>query len=118
MNLRLLPIPCVATILAFAITIGPGSLERVSAEALPPQTVATVPLDQGGTTLSEEWAKFVEQTRIWLEQLALLFAQAPLIGLIIAEVLKIIGQPYWWCVGAVIVGLLMGGFFALGRRRR
>lgn len=80
----------------------------VAAESTPSQSISPLPLQQGGSD-PDEWERLWEQIKSWLEQLALLFAQAPLIGSFIGEILKAIGGANWWCVGAVIVLLILAG---------
>jgi hypothetical protein len=61
------------------------------------------------------WDEFWAAFKKWFEQLAEVFAQMPLLGPVLAEVLKFIGASNVWFCGAVIFVLVLLGVYAVRR---
>lgn len=101
--------------LVFAIVLVASFLltpTSVSAEFIPPTAVAVPGLQQGGSGQGA-WDEFWAEFKKWFEELALVFAQMPLLGPLIAEILKFIGATNVWFCGAVIFGLMVLGILAV-----
>lgn len=86
----------------------------VSTNSIPPVTVTSPVVLQDGPA-REGWDAFWAQFKVWLEELALVFAQMPLIGPLLASILNFIGATNVWFCGAVLFILVLLGAFAIRR---
>ncbi len=100
-----------AIILVASFLVAPIS---VSAESIPRATVALPEIQQDGSTQSA-WDEFWAQFKKWFEDLAEVFAQMPLLGPLIAGLLKFVGAANVWFCGAIIFGLMILGIYAVRR---
>ncbi len=101
-----------AIVLTFAIILVASLLtaQPVSAESIPNAPVVLPDLQQDGS-FQDGWNRFWQEFKVWLEQLAQLFAQMPLLGPLIAEILRFIGASNVWLCGALIfLSILIGAF--------
>ncbi len=82
----------------------------VSAESIPNAPIVLPDLQQDGS-FQDGWNRFWQEFKVWLEQLAQLFAHMPLLGPLIAEILKFIGTANVWLCGALIfLSIIIGAF--------
>lgn len=88
--------------------------QPVFANSIPQVTVAAPEMQQGGAT-QEGWDAFWAQFKVWLADLALVFAQMPLIGPPLAGLLNFIGATNVWFCGAGLFILFLLGLFAIRR---
>ncbi len=101
-----------AIVLTFAIILVASLLtaQPVSAESIPNAPVVLPDLQQDGS-FQDGWNRFWQEFKVWLEQLAQLFAQMPLLGPLVAEILRFIGASNVWLCGALIfLSILIGAF--------
>lgn len=102
-----------AVLLTFAVILVASlflTAPPVSAESIPNAHIVLPDLQQDGS-FQEGWNKFWQEFKVWLEQLAQLFAQMPLLGPLIAEILRFIGASNIWLCGALIfIAVFVGGF--------
>jgi len=86
----------------------------VLAESNPLVTVASPDLQQGGSA-QEGWDAFWAQFKVWLAQLAEVFAQMPLVGPLLAAIFNFIGATNVWFCGAALFIMFLLGAFAIRR---
>lgn len=86
--------------------------QPIAAESNPATSVTAPALQQGGPT-QNNWDAFWVAFKAWFEQLALVFAEMPVVGPVLAAVLNFIGATNVWFCGAVIFII-----FILGIARR
>lgn len=83
--------------------------QPVSAESIPDAPIVLPDLQQDGS-FQDGWNRFWQEFKVWLEQLAQVFAHMPLLGPLIAEILRFIGASNVWLCGALIfIAILVGG---------
>lgn len=81
-----------------------------SAESNPNAPVILPGLQQDGS-FQDGWNRFWQEFKVWLEQLAEVFAKMPLLGPLVAEILRFIGASNVWLCGALIfISIIVGGF--------
>jgi hypothetical protein len=88
--------------------------QPVSAESNPHATFAPLELQQSGS-LQEGWDAFWAQFKVWLAQLAEVFAQMPLVGPLLAAIFNFIGATNVWFCGALLFLMFLLGAFAIRR---
>lgn len=88
--------------------------QAVFAESTPHITVASPDMQQGGSA-QEGWDAFWAQFKVWLVDLALVFAQMPLVGPPLAGLLNFIGETNVWFCGAGLFIVFLLGAFAIRR---
>ena len=102
-----------AVLLTFAVILVASFLlttSPVSAESNPNAPIVLPDLQQGGS-FQDGWDRFWQEFKVWLEQLAEVFAKMPLLGPLVAEILRFIGASNVWLCGALIfLAVFVAGF--------
>jgi hypothetical protein len=88
--------------------------QPVSAGSEPQAVVMSPSLQQGGV-VPEWWDAFWAQFKVWLAQLADVFAQMPVVGPVLAAIINMVGASNVWICGAVIFVLFLLGALAIRR---
>lgn len=91
------------------ITVLSLTIQPVLAESNPPEAATQYDLDQGGDPIQEAWDAFWAQFKVWLEQLALVFAEMPILGSVLAQIFRFIGAANVWFCGAVLFIIFLLG---------
>ncbi len=95
----------IASLLAMPLPASAGSI---------PGPAAVLPELQRNPAQSP-WDDFWAAFKKWFEQLAEVFAQMPLFGPVLAEILKFVGAANVWFCGAVIFLTMLLGIYAVRR---